>query len=308
MSPFPLIAVVGPTGSGKSELALSIAAAHGGEVLNSDSIQLYRYFDIGSAKLAQAGRRGIPHHLIDILDPDQEFSAGEYARRGRQVLAEISARGALPVVVGGTGFYLRALLEGLFPGPGRDQAVRLRLAAREKRRPGSLHRLLSRFDPITAARIHATDVQKLIRAVEVRVLTQRPPSELYAAGRDALQGYRVLKIGVDPPRQALYHRLDQRCQRMFAQGLVPEVQHILASGYPPTSKPFEALGYRQALQLVRGDLTPEEALLEAQRATRRYSKRQWTWFRRDPEVQWFPGFGDDDSMKIAVLERVAEFL
>jgi tRNA dimethylallyltransferase len=308
MSLSPLIAVVGPTGSGKSDLALSIAAAHGGEVVNSDSIQLYRYFDVGSAKLSLSERQNIPHHLIDVLDPDQEFSAGEYARLARQALAGITARGTLPVVVGGTGFYLRALLEGLFPGPGRDQAVRDRLAARETSRPGSLHRLLTRFDPPTAARIHPTDVQKLIRAVEVRLLTRRPPSELYAAGRDALQGYRILKIGVDPPRQALYSHLDERCRRMFEQGLVQEVRHILALGYPPTSKPFESLGYRQALQLVEGQLTPEQALLDTQQATRRYAKRQWTWFRRDPELQWFPGFGHDDSVQVQVLQRIASFL
>src|ERR1700677_2057626 len=184
----PLVAVAGPTGSGKSGVALAIAAAFGGEVVNCDSLQVYRYFDIGTAKLPLQDRRGIPHHLMDIANPDELFTAGEYARLARAAIAEISGRARLPVVAGGTGFYLRALLDGLFEGPVRDQTLRDRLAVREARRPGSLHRLLRRFDPESAARIHANDVPKVTRALEVCLVTRRPVSQMYREGRDALCG------------------------------------------------------------------------------------------------------------------------
>jgi tRNA dimethylallyltransferase len=199
----PLVAVVGPTGSGKSDLALRLAGEFAGEIVNCDSLQVFRYFDIGTAKTPPAARRGIPHHLIDVADPDQLFTAGEYARLARGAIAAISARGRLPIVAGGTGFYLRALLDGLFAGPSRDPGLRLRLAARETRRPGSLHRLLRRFDSQAAARIHPHDVPKVTRALEVCLLTRRPVSELFREGRDPLAGYRVLKLGLEPGRDAL---------------------------------------------------------------------------------------------------------
>lgn len=304
----PLLVIVGPTGSGKSELALRSAEEFHGEVVNCDSLQLYRHLNIGTAKLLPSERRGVPHHLIDILDPDEVFTAGEYARRARPLLSEIAGRGRLPVVVGGTGLYLRALLEGLFPGPTRDEALRARLAAREARRPGSLHRLLSRFDPPAAQRIHASDVQKLIRAVEVCLLTHRPLSSWFAEGRDPLRGFRTLKLGLDPPRQALYQRLDVRCERMFAGGLVEEVRRMLCLGFSPTSKSLESHGYRQALQILRGELDPEQALCYARRNTRRYAKRQWTWFRRDPDIVWKSGFGDQPQTQVAALRLVGDFL
>src|SRR5579863_9682180 len=189
----PVIVILGPTASGKSELALSAAQRFAGEVVNCDSLQIYRYFDIGTAKLPPADRRGIPHHLIDILDPDQVFTAGEYARLARRVLDDVSARGRLPVVAGGTGFYFRALVDGLFPGPSRDQVLRDRLSARESRRPGSVYRLLGRFDPESAARIHPHDFPKLVRALEVCLLTRRAATDLFREGRDALRGYDVLR-------------------------------------------------------------------------------------------------------------------
>ncbi len=219
-----LIAVVGPTGSGKSELALRLAEECRGEIVNCDSLQLYRYLDIGTAKVPPSGRRGIPHHLLDVLDPDQVFTAGEYARAARQVLGEIAGRERLPIVVGGTGFYLRALLEGLFPGPRRDERLRARLTLREQRHPGWLHLVLTRFDPASAAKIHASDVQKAVRAVEVLLLTRRPLSSWFGERRDPLEGFRVLKLGLDPPRQALYDRLDARSERMFAGGLIEEIE------------------------------------------------------------------------------------
>ncbi len=199
----PLVAIAGPTGSGKSDLALALAERYRGEIVNCDSIQVYRGFDIGAAKLPEAARRGIPHHLIDIVGPGELFTAGEYARRAREALGEISARGRLPILAGGTGFYLRALLDGLFAGPTRDQAVRDRLAARETRRAGSLHRLLRRFDPAAAARIHPNDTPKVMRAVEIRMLSRRPATEMFGNGRQALTGYRTLKLGLLPDREAL---------------------------------------------------------------------------------------------------------
>ncbi len=304
----PLVAVAGPTGSGKSELALSIAGEFNGEIVNCDSLQVYRHFDIGTAKLPPGEMRGIPHHLMDIVDPDELFTAGEFARRGRDAMADISARGRLAIVAGGTGFYLRALVDGLFQGPARDQPLRDRLAAREKRRTGSLHRLLRRLDAESAARIHANDVPKVMRALEVCLLARRPASELYRTGRDGLRGYRVLKLGLLPDRDALYERLDRRCERMFEAGLVAEVRHILELGFPRDSKPFEAHGYKQALQFLEGELGLRDAIFYAQRNTRQYAKRQITWFRREPGLVWLKGFGEEAGIREEAVGRVREFL
>ena len=303
-----VIAILGPTGSGKSDLALSVSGALAGEVVNCDSLQIYRYFDIGTAKLPVEARQGIPHHLIDILDPDQVFTAGEYARLGRRVLDEVWMRGHLPVLAGGTGFYLRALIDGLFPGPLRDQALRDRLARRERRREGSLHRLLGRFDPQAAERIHPRDLPKVIRALEVCLVTRRPVTELFEQGRDALGGYQTLKIGLSPPRDLLYEALDRRTRRMFETGLIDEVRGILSRGFAATVKPFESHGYRQALQYLNGELKLDEAVFYAQRNTRRYAKRQMTWFRQEAGMEWFPGFGDDTQIQQAVLRRIRQFL
>ena len=308
MSNAKVIAILGPTGSGKSDLALGLAAEFGGEVVNCDSLQIYRFFDIGTAKLPLDRRQSIPHHLIDILDPGQVFTAGEYARMARSVLAEISARGRLPIVAGGTGFYFRAMLDGLFPGPSRDQALRDRLAERERRRPGSIHRLLRRLDPEAALRIHVNDTPKLTRALEVCLLTRRPVTEMYQEGRDELRGYETLKIGLFPPREQLYTRLDQRAEQMFQTGLIEEVRGILARGFSASAKPFESHGYRQAMQLLNGELDLAQAVFYTQRNTRRYAKRQMTWFRQEPGIEWFTGFGDAPQIQQSIIDRVRLFL
>jgi tRNA dimethylallyltransferase len=304
----PLVAVLGPTGSGKSELALVLAEAFAGEIVNCDSLQVFRHFDIGTAKLPEAERRGIPHFLIDVANPDEVFTAGGYARMAREAVEGISERGKLPILAGGTGFYFRALVDGLFPGPSRDDALRARLAARERRRPGSLHKLLRRFDTASAARIHVNDVPKVTRALEIRLLASRPASELFAEGREALPGYRTLKLGLLPERETLYPRLDERCKRMFEGGLVEEVKHILDIGFAAECKPFESHGYRQALQLIKGELNPREALFYAQRNTRQYAKRQITWFRREQGLEWLRGFGEEPEIQSRAAERVRRFL
>jgi len=304
----PLVAVAGPTGSGKSDLALAIAEQFHGEIVNCDSLQVYRHFDIGTAKLPPDERRGIAHHLIDILDPDELFTAGAYARLARETVAAITTRGRLPILAGGTGFYLRALLDGLFEGPSRDQALRNRLQERESRRPGSLHRLLTRLDSATARKIHPNDVPKVTRALEVCLLMRRPVSQLFGQGRDALRGYRTLKLGLLPDRDLLYQRLDERCAAMFAGGLVDEVRHILSLGFAAEVKPFESHGYKQALQFIRGELNLREAIFYAQRSTRQYAKRQLTWFRRERDLVWLKGFADTPGIRENAIDRVRTFL
>ncbi|MDE3196244.1 MAG: tRNA (adenosine(37)-N6)-dimethylallyltransferase MiaA, partial [Acidobacteriota bacterium] len=288
--------------------AIRIAREFGGEILNCDSVQVFRYFDIGSAKTPESGRGGIPHHLIDAFDPDELFTAGDFSRTGRAILHRIAEQGRLPVVAGGTGFYVRALIDGLAPGPGRDDTLRARLSLRERRRPGSLHRLLGRFDPRTALRIHPNDVPKTMRALEICLAARRPAADVFEAGRDALQGFRVLKIGLFPEREALYRRLEERLEHMFSSGLVEETAAILARGFPATAKPFESIGYKQALQVVQGELSFKDALYYARRDTRRYAKRQMTWFRQEPGLHAIYGFGDAPAAADLAIALVREFL
>lgn len=302
MSTRPLLVIAGPTGSGKSALALLLAGPFAGEIVNCDSLQLYKGLNIGTAKPSAEARRGVPHHLIDALDPQSVYSAGDYARDARAVLAEISARNRFPIVTGGTGFYLKALLEGLPELPPRDETLRLRLAERENRRPGALHRMLRRLDPAAAARIHAADAQKLIRALEVRLLTKSaaPPR----SSGEGLRGYRVLKLGLNPDRTRLNEVLDARTREMFRGGLIEEVRNLLAAGCSGEEKPFESLGYKQALAVVRGRMTQEDAIASTQLETRQYAKRQMTWFRRDAQIVWLAGFGDEVAdAAIAAVEQ-----
>lgn len=298
----PMICIVGPTGAGKSSLALRLALVFSGEIVNCDSLQLYRGFDIGSAKTPVAERLGVPHHLLDALEADFVFSAGDYSREARAVLREITGRGRLPVVTGGTGFYLRALLDGLPPLPVRDDALRERLMQRE---PAALHRILQRIEPSAAARIHAQDTQKLIRALEIRLLTGRALPD--RAEGTPLSGYRVLQIGLAPEREKLVEAITRRTRCMFETGLVEEVRGLLASGLSGNEKPFEALGYKQVLQHLMGQLSEAEAITATEIGTRQYAKRQMTWFRRDPSVRWINGFGSEERSFEQAADWVREF-
>lgn len=293
--PRPVLCIVGPTGSGKSDLALRLAAKLNGEIVNCDSLQLYRGFDIGTAKPSPAERAMVPHHLIDVAGPGEVYTAGDFARQARAVLHTITDRRRLPVVAGGTGFYLKALIDGLIAAPLRDRELRERLAAIESRRPGRLHRILSRWDPTSAGRIAVSDVQKLVRALELMLRQRMPLSAIYRTPRDANSEFQFLQVGLNPPRGELYEHLNQRCRLMLERGLLREVDALLAQGYSPGEKPFGAIGYKQALALREGRIDAAAALEEMQRDTRRYAKRQWTWFRRDSRVYWIHHFGDNEK-------------
>ncbi|MGH9583882.1 MAG: tRNA (adenosine(37)-N6)-dimethylallyltransferase MiaA, partial [Bryobacteraceae bacterium] len=289
--------MIGPTGAGKSDLALALAESLGGEIVNCDSVQVYRGLDIGAAKLRAPERRGIPHHLIDIIGPSEELTAGAYARLARRTLFDIARRGRVPIVAGGTGFYLRALLDGLSLAPGRDENLRARLGRIASRRPAALHRLLRVRDPLAAGRIHPNDLQKLIRALELSLLEGRAASAAQSRPRDALEGFAALKLGLAPDRAALYTLLNHRSERMFREGLLRETADLLASGVPSGAKPLQALGYRQAVSVLKGGLALEDAIRECQTKTRQYAKRQLTWFRAEPDVVWLPGFGSEPAIQ-----------
>ena len=292
----PLVVILGPTASGKSALAIHLAEQFCGEIVSCDSVAVYRNFEIGTAKSSHPDRARIPHHLIDVADPGEPFTAGEYARQARAALNQISQRGHLPIVVGGTGLYLRALLEGLFPGPERSDELRERLRSRAAERGSEyLHRLLRRVDPAAAAKIHANDTPKLIRAVEVCLTARGRMSKLWRErGRDPLVGFSILRIGLNPPREQLYDRINQRAAGMFDEGLIAETQSVLQRfGDGREITPIHSLGYQQALQHLRGELTLAQSITAAQQVHRNYAKRQMTWFRREPDVTWFAGFGDD---------------
>lgn len=305
----PLLAVVlGPTASGKTALSLVLAERFGGEIVNCDSVAMYREFEIGTAKPSAAERARAPHHLVDIIDPLGYITAGEYARRARPVLREIAERGTLPIVVGGTGLYLRALLEGLFRGPERLEELRERLRQRvEQRGSGYLHSLLHRLDPAAAAKVHAHDTPKLIRAIEICIASRQKMTDMWKRGRDPLTGFRVLRLGLSPDRDQLYQRINARAQRMFECGLAEEAQRLLEK-YGEAARPLSSLGYKQAVQLLRREIDRNGAVAAAQQAHRNYAKRQMTWFRREPDVRWLAGFGDDPEIQLEAAACVkAEF-
>jgi tRNA dimethylallyltransferase len=302
-----LIVILGPTASGKSALAIRLAEKLGGEIVCCDSTQVYRHFDIGTGKVPIEKRRGIPHHLLDIVEPDEVFTAGEYRRRATQVLSHISSAGKVPILTAGTGLYLRALLEGLADAPERSEELRSRLRDIASRRGADyLHRILKRLDPETASRIAPRDAQKVIRAVEVRLLAGKTVSELHRRARSGLEGYQVKKIGLSPPREALYAQIDRRVEEMFQAGWLDEARRLIERGIAAESKPFHFIGYSELRDLLSGKLSLQQALLRIQQATRQYAKRQITWFRREQNVLWLPIFGHDpEAIKQALnlLER-----
>ncbi len=310
----PLIVVVlGPTASGKTALALAIARRFGGEIVNCDSVAMYREFEIGTAKPSAAERAEVAHHLLDCVDPLADVSAGEYARQARQILREIvlrenEQRRHLPIVSGGTGLYLRALVEGLFPGPQRSEELRDKLRARtEERGNDYLHRILRRLDAAAAKRIHANDVSKVIRAIEVCLASRQTSrlnmTELWQQGREPLRGFRIVRLGLNPEREVLYARINQRAAKMFDEGLIAETEKLLEK-YGDRARPLASLGYKQAVQFLRGELDREAALGAAQQAHRNYAKRQITWFRREPDVHWLAGSGDDPAIQAAGIAIV----
>ena len=303
----PLVVILlGPTGSGKTALSLELAERFDGEIVSCDSVAVYRGMEVGTAKPTSEERARAPHHLIDVTTLDQAFTAGEYSRLARESLQEIKARKRMPIVTGGTGLYLRALTEGLFAGPARQEEIRARLrASAERHGNGWLHRMLARVDRETAKRVHANDTSKVIRAIEVCVAARRPMSAIFAnqgMGRDPLTGFRLLRIGLNPPREKLYERLNARCGAMFAAGLVEETRGLLEK-YGEV-KALDSLGYRQARGVIDGTMSEEAAIATAQQGHRNYAKRQMTWFRREPELQWIERFGDEAETVRAAVELV----
>jgi tRNA dimethylallyltransferase len=294
----PLVTVVGPTAAGKSALGVYLAEQLSGEVVACDSTQLYRGFDIGTAKPGAAERHAVPHHLLDVLAPQESATAGGYRQMALSVLAELRGRECLPIFTVGTGLYLRALLEGLADVPQRSEELRGRLRnSARAHRAGHLHRLLSRLDLQAAQKISRADEQKLIRAIEVCLLSKMPLSEVHRTGRTPLQGWRPVKIGLAPAREALKARINARTDVMLAAGWLDEVRALLDSGLPEDAKPFDFIGYRELRAVLRGQMSVEQARTVIQQTTRHYAKRQLTWFRREPNVHWLTGFGDDATVQ-----------
>jgi tRNA dimethylallyltransferase len=294
----PLVAIVGPTASGKSALGIFLAQQFGGEVIACDSTQLYRGFDIGTAKPTLDERADVKHHLLDILEPTEESTAGGYRERAIAILDELRARSCLPIFTVGTGLYLRALLDGLADLPLRSEEIResLRASAAERGR-GHLHKMLEHLDPRSAKQISASDEQKLIRAIEICMLTRKPLSDLHRAGRNPLTGWRTIRIGLQPDREALNQRIRARTDKMLKDGWLNEVSRLLASGLPDNAKPFQFIGYRELRSCLRGEIMLDAARIAIQQGTRQYAKRQLTWFRREANVHWLTGFGDERSLQ-----------
>jgi len=304
MSELPrLVVILGPTASGKSELGIRIAEQLGGEILVCDSTQVYRHFDLGTAKVSPAGRRGIAHHLIDLVESGEVFTAGDYRRRAVEVLEDMRRRRKWPILTAGTGLYLRALLEGLADAPTRSDELRERLRKRAARHgPEYLHRLLARLDPETATRIAPRDTQKVVRAIEIRMLAGKGVADVHRGGRTGLQGYDIRKIGLLPARAALYSRIDARVISMIEAGWLDEVRGLIADGIPANVKPFQFIGYAELRACLQGSLGQDAAIKRIQQSTRQFAKRQITWFRREKHVEWLAGFGHQPSIQSAALE------
>ncbi len=305
MSKPVVIAVLGPTATGKSALALAIAERYAGEIISCDSTAVYRGFDIGTDKLHESHRRGIPHHLIDIVDPTEHYTAARYAREASAIVREIHARGRMPLVVGGTGFYYRALTRGLFPGPGRDDSLRQRLEAVAARRGVAfLHRMLGRVDADSAVRIQPRDLKRLVRALEVYFLTGRPLTQHFVATTSPLPDVDVVAVALRLPADQISDRVTRRVDDQFASGLLDEIRALLARGLPATARPFGGLVYRQALEHLRGERDEAATRALIAQENRRYARRQLIWFRKEPNLTWFDGPGESAS----TVARVLQFL
>jgi tRNA dimethylallyltransferase len=299
-----IIVICGPTAVGKTSAGIELARAIGGEIVSADSMQVYRQMDIGTAKPNQADQAAVRHHLIDLVDPDEPFDAAAYMALGRHVLAERIRGGTPPIVVGGTGLYIRALLYGLFRADARDPAVRERLRVEADRRgPAALHRRLAQYDPPTAARLHPNDTVRILRALEVFEVTGRPISDLQREHRFKDAPFRVLQFGLDLDREALYRRIDQRVDAMLAAGLEDEVRALMAKGYGPQLKPMQSIGYSHMAAFLAGAIGREECIRTLKRDTRRFAKRQLTWFRADPAIQWV-----SPDRVTELIQRSIEFL
>jgi tRNA dimethylallyltransferase len=304
----PLIVLVGPTASGKTSLALRLAEAFNGEIVSCDSVAVYREMEIGTAKPTREERTLIRHHMIDIASPDEACTAGDYSRQAREALTGITGRGHLPIVAGGTGLYLRALIDGLFPAPPQKPGQRERLRNLAKTRGAAyLHRLLTRLDPTAAAAIHSNDVPKVIRAIEVSLASEGPLTQQWQKGRDALTGYGILRLCLNPPRTRLYERINQRAAAMFDRGLVEETERLIAR-YGEDCRPLTSLGYAEATAVLKNKLTREQAVARSQQSHRNYAKRQLTWFRREPNMHWLEGCGGDEEIADQALRLVAAHL
>jgi len=303
----PLVAILGPTATGKSALALAVAQRYGGEIINCDSTAVYRGFDIGTDKIAPADRRGIPHHLIDIVEPTDEYTAAQFARDAAAVVRDIHARGKLPVLAGGTGFYYRALTRGLFPGPGKDAALRRRLESiAERRGEAWLHRRLKRVDPESARRIQPRDVKRLVRALEVYFLTGRPLTAHFADTESPLPDVDVIAIALRLPAAEISERVTRRVDEQFARGLLDEIRTLIDRGIPEAARPFGGLVYRQALEHLHGvrDEAATRALIAQE--NRHYARRQLIWFRKEPNLVWFDGPGESPTTIAAVMRFIDE--
>lgn len=305
---YPAVAIIGPTGSGKTLLGLALAERFSGEIVACDALQVYRHMDIGTAKPAAVERARIPHHMLDLREPCDDFTAGDFMRLGRETLQKIKARGRVPFVVGGTGFYLRALIEGLFQGPGRSEELRTRMRRIVARRgPGCIYRALQRIDPEAAARLNEADAARTIRALEVYLLTRKTMSWWQKQPRDKLHGFRWLKLGIRWQRHELYARIDRRVEAMIMQGFVKEVEDLMA-GFPRDCHAFKAIGYRQIVGHLEGKSGLDQTVSCIQQESRRYAKRQLTWFRADPEIVWMDAASDPDALLARASELVSLFL
>jgi len=303
-----VVAIVGPTASGKSTLAIEVALRLNGEIINCDSVQVYKEIEIATAKVPLAERKGIPHHLIDFVSPMVNYTAGEWAREAAQVIEEIQDRGKMVLLVGGTGFYLRALRRPFFTSPQTDASLRERITqVRERRGPEYLHRLLKRVDPLAALRFFPRDWPRVQRALEVRIQTGRSITEHLDERPEPHESTRRLRVlALNPPRKELYERINQRTEMHFAAGLVDEVKTLLDKGVPAHSSALGAHGYRRVVEFLQSRRTLESAIEQTSLDVRHYAKRQLTWFRHEADVEWIHGFGEENEVLESVLERLSE--